>query len=211
MRLVIADTGPVNYLVQIDCIDLLPRIFERVVLPAAVQTELSSPLAPPSVQLWIADSPAWLEIAQTPAVTLSTGIHKGEEAAIALAVTMHADLLLMDDRRACAQPNSKGFASPVRSACSILPLSAAWLILPVQSASWKAQVFGDLMRSCRRCSTNITGWTDRDRDPRESGHPRKTWAGGPVDWYLLVKADYYQPAPPCTRPGNNSYADVKSE
>jgi predicted nucleic acid-binding protein len=99
VRLVIADTGPVNYLILIGHIDLLPSIFEQVVLPAAVELELSNSLAPPAVQRWIAGSPGWLEIAQTPPVTLSSGIHKGEAAAIALAVAMHADLLLMDDRR----------------------------------------------------------------------------------------------------------------
>jgi predicted nucleic acid-binding protein len=41
VRLVIADTGPVNYLIPIGHIDLLPRMFERVVLPAAVRDELS--------------------------------------------------------------------------------------------------------------------------------------------------------------------------
>jgi predicted nucleic acid-binding protein len=99
VRLVIADTGPVNYLILIGHIDLLPRMFERVVLPVAVQTELSNSLAPASVQRWIADLPEWLETAETPDVTLSGGIHKGEAAAIALAVAMHADLLLIDDRR----------------------------------------------------------------------------------------------------------------
>jgi predicted nucleic acid-binding protein len=125
VRLVIADTCPVNYLILIGNIDLLPQMFEKVVLPAAVQTELSSPLAPPAVQRWTAALPAWLEIAQTPAVTLSTGIHKGEAAAIALAAAMHADLLLIDDRRAYAPPNNKVFASPVRSAYSILLPNAA--------------------------------------------------------------------------------------
>lgn len=46
MRLVVADTGPVNYLIQIGHIDLLPRMFQRVVLPVAVQAELSNPLPP---------------------------------------------------------------------------------------------------------------------------------------------------------------------
>src|SRR3954466_4079549 len=108
MRLVIADTGPVNYLILIGYIDLLPQMFERVVLPTAVQTELSTPLAPPAVQRWIANPPTWLEIAQTPAVTLSTGIHKGEAAAIALAVAMQADLLLIDDRRGIRVAKQQG-------------------------------------------------------------------------------------------------------
>lgn len=33
MRLVIADTGPINYLIQIGHIELLPRMFEKVALP----------------------------------------------------------------------------------------------------------------------------------------------------------------------------------
>jgi len=94
VRLVIADTGPV-----IGHIDFPPRMFERVVLPATVQSELSHSLAPLAVQRWIADFPARLEIEETQTATLSTGIHKGEAAAIALGVAMHADLLLIDDRR----------------------------------------------------------------------------------------------------------------
>jgi hypothetical protein len=37
VRVVIADTGPVNYLILIRHIDLLPRMFEKVILPGAVQ------------------------------------------------------------------------------------------------------------------------------------------------------------------------------
>ena len=49
MRLIIAHTGPINYLVLIGNIDLLPVLFERVILPSAVQAELTDPDAPPSV------------------------------------------------------------------------------------------------------------------------------------------------------------------
>jgi predicted nucleic acid-binding protein len=122
VRLVIADTGPVNYLILIGHIDVLPRKFERVVLPTAVQSELSNSLAPPAVQRWIADFPAWLEIAQTPAVPLLTGIHKGEAAAIALAAAMHADLLLMDDRRGLRAAKQKGLR--VTGTLGILDLAA---------------------------------------------------------------------------------------
>ena len=122
MRLVIADTGLINYLVLIGHIDLLPQMFEKVVLPAAVQTELSSPLAPPAVQRWTAAPPAWLEIAQVPAVTLSTGIHKGEAAAIALAAAMHADLLLIDDRRGIRAAKQQGLR--VTGTLGLLDLAA---------------------------------------------------------------------------------------
>jgi predicted nucleic acid-binding protein len=99
VRLVIADTGPVNYLILIGYIDLLPRLFERVVLPVTVQAELASAFAPSLVRRWIAAPPVWLEVAETPDVLLPIGIHKGEAAAIALATMLRADLLLIDDRK----------------------------------------------------------------------------------------------------------------
>jgi predicted nucleic acid-binding protein len=34
VQLVIADTGPVNYLILIGHIDVLPALFEKVILPA---------------------------------------------------------------------------------------------------------------------------------------------------------------------------------
>ncbi len=42
MQLVIADTSPINYLILIGHVDLLPRLFERVALPDAVETELAN-------------------------------------------------------------------------------------------------------------------------------------------------------------------------
>jgi predicted nucleic acid-binding protein len=36
VQLVIADTGPINYLLLIEQIDILPVLFERVILPVAV-------------------------------------------------------------------------------------------------------------------------------------------------------------------------------
>jgi len=61
VRLVIADTGPINYLILIGHIELLPVLFEKVTLPAAVQSELTSHKAPDAVRNWTANPPAWLE------------------------------------------------------------------------------------------------------------------------------------------------------
>jgi predicted nucleic acid-binding protein len=58
VQLVIADTGPINYLILIDHIDILAALFERVVLPSAVRDELARSKAPPLVQNWIADPPS---------------------------------------------------------------------------------------------------------------------------------------------------------
>jgi uncharacterized protein len=40
MIVVVADTSPLNYLIQIHCQDLLPALYERVLVPPAVITEL---------------------------------------------------------------------------------------------------------------------------------------------------------------------------
>jgi predicted nucleic acid-binding protein len=50
MRLVVADTGPLNYLVLIGAIDLLPKLFETVLVPQAVCDELCHRVAPAAVR-----------------------------------------------------------------------------------------------------------------------------------------------------------------
>ena len=45
--IVVCDTSPVNYLVLIGEIDLLPQLFTTVVLPAGVLAELQHPRTPP--------------------------------------------------------------------------------------------------------------------------------------------------------------------
>jgi predicted nucleic acid-binding protein len=39
MQVVVADTGPLNYLIQINATDLLPSLFGRIVMPAAVHDD----------------------------------------------------------------------------------------------------------------------------------------------------------------------------
>jgi len=62
MRLVVADTGPLNYLVLIGEADLLSNLFERVFIPQAVRDELQHAETPPSVREWIDHPPAWIEV-----------------------------------------------------------------------------------------------------------------------------------------------------
>jgi predicted nucleic acid-binding protein len=126
VRLVIADTGPVNYLILIGCIDLLPALFEKVILPASVQAELSIRKAPRPVRDWIASPPAWIEVRETPdgldADPSLKGIHKGEQAAIGLAAALKASLLLMDDRKGVIAARGKGLR--VTGTLGILELAA---------------------------------------------------------------------------------------
>ena len=122
MQLVIADTSPINYLILIGHIDLLPRLFERVALPKAVQAELSASRAPLPVQSWITAPPAWLEIYDTTGLPMVSGLDEGETAAIALAESLHADLLLMDERDGCRVAHGRGLR--VTGTLGLLDLAA---------------------------------------------------------------------------------------
>lgn len=108
MRLVIADTGPINYLVLIGQVDLLPRLFERVALPRAVERELSVLDAPTPVRSWIAAPPSWLEIHDTAGLPQVSGLDEGETAAIVLAEFLHADIVLIDERKGVTVARDRG-------------------------------------------------------------------------------------------------------
>jgi len=101
VRLIVADTSPLAYLVLIDHIDILPRLFEAVMIPEVVHTELCHPLAPARIQAWAAAPPRWLEVKQVPDMSedFLRPLDAGERAAIILALSIHADLVLIDDRK----------------------------------------------------------------------------------------------------------------
>ncbi len=60
--IVVADTSPLNYLIQIGCESLLPALYKRVVVPSAVLSELSHASAPQAIRKWLLDVPNWIEI-----------------------------------------------------------------------------------------------------------------------------------------------------
>jgi hypothetical protein len=50
MIVVVADTSPLNYLVQIECQNLLPALYERISVPEEVVRERSHPRTPAAVR-----------------------------------------------------------------------------------------------------------------------------------------------------------------
>jgi hypothetical protein len=54
MPLVVADTGPLHDLVLTGDIELLPKLFERVLVPQLVRDKLANAEAPQAVRDWIA-------------------------------------------------------------------------------------------------------------------------------------------------------------
>jgi predicted nucleic acid-binding protein len=99
--IVIADTGPINYLVCIDEVAVLPMIYGVVIIPASVRNELSRDGAPEVVRHWIARPPEWLEV-RTPALApdaelIEADLDEGECDAILLAEELGATDLIVDN------------------------------------------------------------------------------------------------------------------
>lgn len=134
MLLVVADTSPIRYLVQVGHVDLLHRLFGAVVIPTEVARELSDASAPPAVQVWIKSSPTWLRVLDAvggddPALS---NLDPGERAAIALGIALKADLLLIDERRGYAAAVNKGLE--VTGTLGILDLAAKRKLVDLRDA-----------------------------------------------------------------------------
>ena len=97
--IVVADTTPINYLILIEEIDVLPKLYGRVIIPHAVSEELLRSRAPVKVQEWMKQPPDWLEVL-SPTVVVDAKLAKldaGERDAIALAEELSADQLIVDE------------------------------------------------------------------------------------------------------------------
>jgi predicted nucleic acid-binding protein len=108
--IVIADTSPLNYLIQIDCDSLLPQLYRRIVVPSGVMQELGHPGARASVRIWLTKVPAWIEVSLIRAIpdTELAFLGLGEQEAIQLAEEQHADLLLIDERKGRQEARRRG-------------------------------------------------------------------------------------------------------
>src|SRR5438045_1200495 len=125
MRLVVADTGPLNYLILIEQAHILAVLFEKVFIPQVVQDELRHDEAPASVRQWIATPPAWLEVTPDDREDDDPDLLRldlGERFAIRLAIRIKADLMLMDDRDGANLARRRGIA--VTGTLGILDLAA---------------------------------------------------------------------------------------
>lgn len=72
--IVVADAGPLHYLILLDHAELLHRFYDEILVPDAVAIELSSPSAPNAVRDWISRAPPWLRV--TPVEAARAGSHR---------------------------------------------------------------------------------------------------------------------------------------
>jgi len=60
--IVVADASPVNYLIQLECVEILEQLYGRVLVPQAVMRELRDERAPASVNRWSSTLPSCAEV-----------------------------------------------------------------------------------------------------------------------------------------------------
>jgi predicted nucleic acid-binding protein len=97
LTLIVSDNSPLNVIVRVDAADILPRLFERVLIPPEVAVEMAHPKAPKATQTFIAAPPPWLEIRAPSSPLFIPELDPGESAAISLAIELQAALMI-DER-----------------------------------------------------------------------------------------------------------------
>lgn len=162
MRVVVADTGPLRYLLAIGHIDIPPQLFETISIPTTVHDELRHPSAPALVRHWATTPPPWLEVlpvapTDDPALQI---LDPGERAAVTLGLSLHADLILMDDRKGVTVATQKGFevigtlGVLVRaSRLGMLDFPAALARLKETNFHYRQKLIDDLLTKHKDCKS----------------------------------------------------------
>jgi len=111
--IVVADTSPIHYLVQLGIADLLPALYEKVLLPSAVVEELRHPKAAAEMAPWLMSLPAWIGIEpQTPDPDPPLAfLDPGEREAIQIAERHRPCWLLIDEKKGRREAARRGLAS----------------------------------------------------------------------------------------------------
>jgi len=92
---------------------------------------------PPVLREWAAEHPSWLEVLPVDLIDdlALRPLGAGEQAAITLALSMHADLILIDERKGTSAALTKGFE--VTGTLGILRLAARQGLIDIADAAAK--------------------------------------------------------------------------
>lgn len=110
--IVVSDSSPLIALALIDQLSLLPALYEKIYIAAATRSEVVGKSKGRAGATNLAKA-RWLVVTPVSRRALTgvrprpTGLHAGEIGTIALAVQLHADLVLIDERAARRFAQSK--------------------------------------------------------------------------------------------------------
>src|SRR5436309_12985626 len=121
--IVVSDASPLNVLVRIGYPDVLRALFNSVIIPPAVASELSHASTPDAVRTWMTEHHEWIAIKAPSHIDPTLQLDDvGEAQAISLALELKADLLLADDRKARRIAEERGLA--ITGAIGVLELAS---------------------------------------------------------------------------------------
>src|ERR1035437_3758491 len=130
--LVVADTSPIVVLANIECLHVLPVLFEQVAVPPQIIQELSRPTRSAPVRALMANVPSWL-LEKPPVSVLSIPLlDPGESAAISVALEINADLVLIDETAGRKAALSRGLH--VTGAIGVLEMAAVANLIDLADA-----------------------------------------------------------------------------
>lgn len=128
--IVVSDTSPITALLAVEQAELLKQLFGEVIIPNAVETELLR--THPTL-------PAWLRVQSlqnsAKANLYARSVDRGEAEAIALAEELHADHLLIDERKGRRLAQQQGL--PVVGLLGVILLAKRAQLVPSARHCWK--------------------------------------------------------------------------
>lgn len=119
--MVVSNSSPLHYLIAVGHADLLPKLFQKVLIPPAVYNELTHPAGRRDVRLWIQTPPEWLSICDLqsrPPTSFTSKLDPGECEALQLGLEIQPDFVVIDEKQARRIAVSLGV--PVIGALGIL-------------------------------------------------------------------------------------------
>lgn len=94
----VADTSPLNYLILVEHVELLPELFGRVIIPVAVWRELNDSEAPEQVRRWVRSKRSWIDLRSAGSIDRGLDhLDSGEQEAIAVAEQLAGSVVLLDE------------------------------------------------------------------------------------------------------------------
>ena len=123
--LIVSDTSAITNLIQIDLLTLLKDIYKQIIIPQAVYEELCEITS----QKQLLDQQPWIHVvwAQNTVLvaSLETELDLGESESIALALELHADLLIIDEIK--GRPKAESLGIRIVGLLGTLLKAKSWL------------------------------------------------------------------------------------
>lgn len=109
--LIVSDTSPLRYLIEVGAIESLPRLYGNILTTPQVLAELKQGQFPTVVQEWSSKPAPWLKVESPNTVQFLDRLDEGEATSLSLAIERQADVLLVDERKATQIARDRGLVT----------------------------------------------------------------------------------------------------